>query len=465
MTRLSLLALCAGLLSPPALVSQTQAIGFEEAAQLALAASASLRAARAGKALREGVWKLGLRTYLPQIGFSVSEDDRLSQISADSFLKNYTVSFDQLLWDGGKTASARAMERSELALLGDELERDAADLAEAALNAYRAVLMGRKIIAIRESALESLKEQRRILAEELALGRITALELAAGEITVEKAALELDRLRLEAEESENAFAGLLGLDARPPLAESIDIYRSAALFQTEDLRQAALLRNPELAAGRHQLVKRQTEVKHASLSWLPVVRARGSFSLRGRRYPLTQYSWSVGLTFAFSSPWFNASSGGDAGWEMPYDTTARLHNSITPLPDPASGLGAKQALLSLALEREKYLDNLEKTGRAARVHAEQIMINERRRLAAIGELNLAEKKYRLSELLLDMGRITRIDLMEARMEYAEQEIRTAEAAVALIASERELERLLNLKPGDLDKFRVYSRKPPAGETL
>jgi outer membrane protein TolC len=468
MTRLAFLALCAGIVFPAALASQTNAvlrtgtlntaerggspIGFEDAARLALAASADLKTARAGKALREGVWKLGLRAYLPQIGFSVSEDDRLSQTGADSFLKNYTVSLDQLLWDGGRTASARALERSELALLGDELERSASDITEAALNAYRKVLVDRKIIVIRESALESLKEQRRILAEELALERVTALDMAEGEITVERAALELELLRLETEESERAFAELLGLDSLPPLSESIDIYRGAFPFRGKVLEPAALSRNPDLASGRHQLVKRQTEAKFASLSWLPTLRATGSFTLSGRRYPLTKYNWSIGLTVTFSSPWFNASVGGNAGWEPPHEKTARLQSSVSPLPDPASGLGAKQAELALALEREKYAAAAGKTGRAVFLCAEQIALNERRRIAAIAEMELAEKNYRLSELLLGLGRITRIELMDARVEYAAQEIKAAEAAVALLVSERELERLLNLKPGTLAEF-------------
>jgi outer membrane protein TolC len=336
--------------------------------------------------------------------------------------------------------------------LGDELERNAADIAGAALTAYRKVLIDRKIIAIRESALESLKEQRRILAEELALGRVRALDLAAGDLTVEKAALELDLLRLEAKESERAFSELLGLDVLPPLSESIDIYRSALPLRSEELRPMALSRNLELAAVRHSLVKRQTEVKFARLSWLPTLRATGSFTLSGKHYPLTKFSWSVGLAVSFSSPWINASTGGNAGWEPPYDQTARLQGSVTPLPDPASGLSAKQAEIALALEREKYTLAIEKTGRAALLGLEQIALNERRRLAAINEMNLAEKKYKLAQLLLEMGRITRIELMDEQVKYAEQEIKAAEAADALLVSEQELERLLNLRPGNLAEF-------------
>jgi outer membrane protein TolC len=48
---------------------------------------------------------------------------------------------------------------------------------------------------------------------------------------------------------------------------------------------------------------------------------------------------------------------------------------------------------------------------------------------------------------MGLGRITRVELMEARIEYAEKETEAVSAAAGLLSAERELERLLNLKPG------------------
>ncbi|MDR2047822.1 MAG: TolC family protein [Treponema sp.] len=426
---------------------QSGALGFRDAVRLALANSTELKAARAGRALREGAWKAGLRAYLPQLSLAVSEDDRLSQISTDSFLKNYTVSLDQLLWDGGRTGTARALERAELVLLGDQLGQSETEIAEAALDAYRGVLIGRQIISIRESALDSLAEQRRILEEELALGMVTALDAAGGAITFKEAELELAALRLEAEETEMLFAELLGLSALPELAESIDVSRKASPPSPDTARQTALSRNPDLALARHTLERRRIEAKNASLSWLPTLRAAASFTVSGQRYPLTRYSWSFGLTLNFSSPWFSGSVGGSAGWEPPYDRSARVQSSLSPLPDPASGIGAKQAELALAQERENYLALLTKLDRAVILGIEKITLSEKRRVMALEALDLASEKYRLSQLLMSLGRITRVELMEARIEYAEKETDAVSAAAALLAAERELERLLNLKPG------------------
>ncbi|MDR0402616.1 MAG: TolC family protein [Treponema sp.] len=444
----ALLALFA-LFPAEAQLRQNGALGFRDAARLAVANSNELRAGRAGRALREGAWKAGLRAYLPQLSLAVSEDDRLSQIGADSFLKNYTVSLDQLVWDGGRTGTARSLERAELVLLGDQLERNEAEIAEAAFDAYRGVLIGRRIILIRESALESLAEQRRILEEEFALGMVTALDVAEGNITYREAELELAALRLEAEETETLFAELLGLDEVPELAESIDIFRKASPPSPDAARQTALARNPDLVLARHTLERRRIEAKSASLSWLPSLRASAGFTLSGQRYPLTRHSWSLGLTLNFSSPWFSGALGGSAGWEPPYDKSARVQSSVSPLPDPASGIGAKQAKLALVRERENYSALLSKTGRAAVLGTEKINLSERRRIMALEALDLAAEKYRLTETLMGLGRITRVELMEARIEYAEKETEAVNAAAALLAAERDMERLLKLRPGTL----------------
>jgi outer membrane protein TolC len=435
-------------------------LDFEGAAALAVLSSKELKATKAGRAIREGAWKLGLRAYLPQLSLSVSEDDRLSLVSSDSFLKNYTVSLEQLLWDGGRTGSSRALERAELVLLGDELEREEAGIAEAALEMYRGLLLERKIISIKESALDSLREQGRILGEELALGMIRPVELAEGEITIKEAELELVSLKLTAIQDERSFSELLGLEELPLLGEGLDILRIAILPDPETAQRTAITRNPELERSRHTLGQKQAEAKYASLSWLPTIKAAASFTVSGQHYPLSRYSWSMGLTVNFSSPWFSAGSSGNAGWEAPYDRNARVQQTIGVLPDPASAAGSKQAELALALEKEKYADSVKSTGRNALLAVEKAGLAESRRKAAVEVLGLAGEKFALNTVLLDLGRITRVELMAARIDYAEKECLAAEAALAVLAAERELEKMFDIKPGTLSEFcKRYGGKP------
>jgi outer membrane protein TolC len=427
---------------------------FAGAADQALAVSHELRGEYAMKALREGAWVLGLRAYLPRLNLSVSEDDKLSGIGADSFLKSYGISLDQLLWDGGRTSMTRKLEKMELILLGARLERMAADIAESAVAAYRTVLSARTVLEIRKAALESLAEQQQLLRREVELGLALPVDLAEAELSVMEAEVELAVIRIELEEREKQFAEILGLEGLPVLKEKVDIRRGTVLPSPAAVRSLAEQRNPDLAEARYEIAKKQGELKYAARSWVPTLRLSGGFGLSGQRYPLSRHTWSVGINIEFSSPWFQNTLGATAGWEPPYDRSARLQNSLSPLPDPAAGLGKRQAELALSLEKTKYDLAFERTGRAALLAVEQCRLGDRKRNLAVESLALAAERYRLEEFRLGLGQITRIDLMEARLEYAQKEIAAVEAALSLLEVERELERLLDLRPGELAVFAV-----------
>jgi len=425
---------------------------FAQAADLALAASADFRQARAMLGLREGAWMLGLRAYFPRIGLSASENDRLQKIGADSFIKNYSINMDQLIWDGGKTSMSRRLERMELNLVSSGLHRMASEITESAIAAYRNVLSSRAILEIKESALTVLEEQRKILKEEVDLGLALQLDLAGADINLSDAKLEINSLRLDLLEMERLFMELLGLNVLPVLTESVDTSRSAALPAAAAAGSLAQLRNPDLAEGRFSITKKQTELKYISNSWLPNLRMTGSFGLSGQQYPLTRYNWSVGINVEFSNPWFQNKLGAQAGWEPPHDRTAMVQNSLDPLPDPAASFGKKQAMLALAVEREKYNIIFERTGRTAANAVEKCALAEQKRILALEAAKIGHERCRLEELRLNLGQITRLKLMETLIEQTQREIAVIEAATALLEAERQLERFMDLKPGELASF-------------
>jgi outer membrane protein TolC len=431
---------------------EIRGIGFAQAADLAVAASEELRGEYAMQALRERGWTLGRRVYLPRFSLGVGEDDRLAKLSSDSFLKTYTIKAEQLIWDGGRTSINRKLERMELVLAGSQLEQTAADIADTAVASYRNVLYARSALEIREAALESLEEQRKILARELELGLAIALDLAEADVALGEAETEVQSMRIDLRETERQFAELLGLEELPELTERVDTGRKTVLPPAEAVREAMEYRNPELARERSVIAQKQGELKYASLSWIPSVSLNGSYGLNGHRYPLTRQTWSVGISIEFSSPWFQHSTSFSSGWEPPYDRTARLQNSFQPLPEPARSLTRAQARLALSLERAKYDLALNRLGRTAAAAVEKCGLMDGKRALALGAAGLAAERYRLSCLRQELGQLTRVELMEERIEYARREIAAVEAAIALLEAERELERLLDLRPGELADF-------------
>ena len=432
--------------------SSGRSLSFTEAAGLALVSSVELRQAYASQAIKEGTWKRGIREYFPRLGLNVSENDQLQQIGADSFIKNYGISLDQLIWDGGRILLSRKLERMELNFSLSVLDRMASEIAESAISAYRSVLSSRAILEIRESSLLVLEEQRRILNEEVALGLALPVDLASADINLADVKLDIYSLQLDLIEIERQFAELLGLESLPDLTEKVDVNRSIALPAAAAAKALAEEKNPDLIESRFSILRKEAELKYASNSWKPSLRLTGNFGLSGQRYPLTRYNWSVGISIDFSSPWFQNRFGAQAGWEPPHDRTAAVQNSFNPLPDPAAGLGKKQARLALAFERDKYNIILERVGRMAASAVEKCALVEQKRILALDTARLAAERSRIEELRLDLGQITRLKLMETLIEQTQREIAVIEAAVALLEAERELERFLDLKPGELAAF-------------
>ena len=427
-------------------------ITFAQAADMAVSASADLRFESREQKVRENAWMLGLRSYLPRLSISVQENDRLQEIGADSFIKNYSINLDQLLWDGGKLSMSRRLEQMELNLLNSRIERMADDIAEAALAAYRGVLSARTILAIRKTSLESLEEQLKILEKEIEIGLALPLDLAEAEIALAEVRIDIISLEYDLAEMEQQFADLLGLDALPGLEEEIDIQRAALLPSVRSSVSLAEEKNPDLAQVRFSIVKRQAEYRYASRTWIPTFRVNGSFALTGHEYPLSRHSWTVGMSIDFSNPWLHNSFAFQTGRESPRDRTANLQNTASPVPDPAASLGKRQAQLALDLERERYALAFERTGRFARLMLERCRLADQRRGIAVEAIEMAAKRYSLEEIRLGLGQITRLELMQASIICTEKEIAAVESAIALLQAERDLERLLGMKPGELAVF-------------
>jgi hypothetical protein len=340
----------------------------------------------------------------------------------------------------------------ELNLASSQLDRMADEIAESAISAYRKVLSSRAIMEIRKTTLGILEEQRRVLNEEVLLGLALAVDLANADLNLADARLNIYSLQLDIAEMERQFVEILGLESLPVLTEKVDINRSITLPIAAAAEALARERNPDLISARFSITKKQAELKYASNSWIPSFRLTGNFGLTGQQYPLTRYNWSVGINIEFSSPMFQSRIGVQAGWEPPYDRTAAVQNSFTPLPDPAAQLNKNQAMLALALEQEKYNTILERIGRMAVTAVEKCALAEQKRILSLEASALGKERCRIEEIRLNLGQITRLQLMETFIEQSQREIAAIEAATTLLEAERELERFLDLRPGELSAF-------------
>lgn len=443
---------------PQAVPLASQNLTMKEAALKAIAVSPELRGAEAQQVLKEGAWVLGVRAFLPKLSLSASEQDRLSTVGADSFNKTYTLSLQQLLWDGGRLAASRGLEKAELNLNRLDLRRKISEIGESAINLYRTIIYKEAALQIKANTLKALELHNSILEEEVRRGVALQSDLEEAALSLEDARLTEQSLRLDLETARLNLSLLLGLEAVPPLSDRIDINRPTVLPRPmpeallDQLRAAVLEVHPELVRQRFALQKMQVQLRSAERSWWPTLRLSGEVSLVGDRYPLSRYNYSLGLSLDFASPFLSGSVGGKAGWEGPTERTAMLQSSAEPVPDPASSLSKESLRAMLVLEDDRHTLLVKQIEQQTKGLVMACLMAEDRRCVTQKQAELAQKKIALLEVKHSLGQATTLELMRARIEYAGQETAVVEAAVGLLQAERELEKIVDIAPGELGPF-------------
>jgi outer membrane protein TolC len=423
---------------------------FAQAGEMAAAASIELQTELAQQTLRESAWKMGIRDFLPSITLTASEDDRVSSIGLDDFAKMYSVSVQQLLFDGGKLSSGRKIEKAQILLQKDTLQNMLREVSENAIAAYRQVLQGRMTLEIKRKSLVTLERQRLILQQEKELGLALESDLLEADIMLEQARVEIVNMELDQSETEKQFAEMLGLDTLPVLAEHINVNQGFRLPDAEAVQSEMLARNPDLVSSQLSIRQKEEEAKFASRLWIPTIKGNGSFSLTGNQYPLSHYKWSFGVTIDLSIPWVASSTSGNYGEEAKTERTARLSESLQLLPSPASSLSGKSARLALNLEQNKYAVMLQRTERNAELLMEKLAFLIEKRDLSIRSKDLAFAKIRLAETRIMLGHITRLEMMQMEIDYAQSEVMCVSAAVDVLSAVREIEKLMALPPGELE---------------
>jgi len=169
----------------------------------------------------------------------------------------------------------------------------------------------------------------------------------------------------------------------------------------------------------------------------------------GTSLPLTRASWSVGLSVDFAGPLASGGSAATIGGEPPYDQSAQTQHRLTLLPDPAGMLSAPAAALDRALQEQLLVRLMAKARRAARTAVVTLELAERKRDAAARALELADARAGLERLRASIGQAVRSEVIQAELARAEKAIELVDAAAAMVVAVRELEKLLDLAPGEL----------------
>lgn len=443
----------------------------EGCAQRVLEVDSTLKAESAALEAKASTWELSARAYFPSLSLDIGDDERVAVGAADSFSKRLGLTIDATLWDGGKLDSDREFARAEIALARAALARKAAELAESARRMYRDCLSLREKIKIAERAVAAAEGQFGIAKLQFSLGNAKEIDLLDIEGRVYSSALQLEELRAELDDAEYALAKALrlGEGSRLLLSGGIDAAYAGMDIPPailEELKLHAALRNPDLAVKRFQIAKAETVMAMRERAWLPSVKLSGNLGFSGAAFPLDKFTYSFSLIFEFGDPAFPLSAklgggGGDSERSFTSSATGRplsdLSGPLTEATDERSLKAAKEAYADAVSESSRSMERL--SGKYERARKSLALSRKQK--------DLAERKLAVAKTSLDLGQSTILDYLDAEDAVAKAGTSLIDSALSLVAAEREIEALLDLRPKGLEAFlREIARTtlPPASST-
>jgi outer membrane protein TolC len=428
-------------------------ISLEEAEARALASSPELTLLRLHSRRAARDWALGIRDYLPQLSVGFDDSRLVVTGGPDTSRTSFSATVVQPLFDGGRTATRRAIARASLALEQRTLAESEDALLDEVRTLSRQALVNRQKLRIQEEVRAITSRELEICRTELRIGAAREIDLVEAELEDARAGLTLEDTRAALEQGMDRLGERLGMRPgdRLELSGSIDTaYQGLELpAEAGELVPVALANNASLK--RRGLEARQAleELRAVRRQFVPRISLEIAASVSGERFPLQDPSVSAKLLFDVPSPAFPATASLAAGNVGPGEKSGGTSVDVAVLQDLAAGFPAQAA----ALSREE--------SRLRKLQAEQQLASQvRRALAACAQkkaaaavqrrtVELGQRKARILARAVDLGGAKRVDSMAAQTQLARDAGALLEAVLSLLEAERELERLLGLRPGEL----------------
>ena len=211
-------------------------------------------------------------------------------------------------------------------------------------------------------------------------------------------------------------------------------------------------RNPAIKKAEAALQYAEQRYKYTKLFFLPEVAVEGGVSFSGTAYPLNKPSYSLKLSLNFQNVPFVLTTIGN-GYGFNKKQLVGLDNSLSAGIVPDTNYFIKHNIGKIALEREGEQLRLQKNA----VH-EQLFEraaaydDDKDSIERISEsILLREKRLAVSAEQVEKGEMKRIDYLAELMELAEEKINRIAAETAVRAALRDIEILLCVPFGGLQK--------------
>ncbi len=401
-------------------------------------------------------WKLGAREFLPRLSLEVNDSEVIAEGGPDTRTGSLSVSIEQPVFDGGRTALRRALARAEL-LLDQEAYADQEDaLADEVRGLYWDALVQQEKLTIQEEARGIASRQVQIARTERRIGAIREIDLVETELELARSELRVGQTRAAYEESLDLLRERLRLGQGEPLALSGSIdagYAGIALpADTGVLVALALAGNTSVKRKDLEARRALEALRVARTEFVPRVSVAVTLSLSGSRLPLQEPSLAGELILDFPSRAFPLSTSVSSGRAWPGRSSrasrvgAALLDDLGGWADRAAAEVARQESM---MERQQAVEAL-----LAQVRRAISAYGQKKSAAALQRrtVDLADARAAILARQLELGEATRVDYMEALAQRAREAGDLLEEVRAVLEAEREIEKLLGVRAGELPRL-------------
>jgi outer membrane protein len=445
----------------PLLYSQEQ-IGLKECIALAQLENIGIITDRLE---RQDAWKrlhLQIRIFFPEISLSYSKSDSISINAPDSRINKLGLSFNQLLFNGGRDLADYRSAVRELKLRDLTAEDMLDQIAHQLSLEYIEILKNREILLIQKQSLENLEEQIEISELEYSLGGLTETDLLDIRIRAVQYSLNIQDTEERLLQSRFKLAELMNIPlARlPALRGSLNLDYQGIYRQkmTSDASYITLLKeeaeefNKELMSHYLKEMNAERALLDSKISWIPKIEANADLNIAGSEYPLNETSFSLGLNFSFNSPLFPGSLSLNAGKSNPDEHNSSISSDISAVDNLEALIApsiARNGLYTTKLE----IDELKRLiAFKVEALAKSIILNEQRCSISREKIIMESEKLNIESIRVEMGELTRLEYVKSEIRLANHRTELIEGIAALYSNEIELEMSCGIDSSRVDSF-------------
>lgn len=399
--------------------------------------------------------KLSFREFLPSINFSYNDSSGVTYFSSDTNSKTFSLSLNQLLYDGGKRRFNYQINKLNTMYSYNAVDLEIKNFQSQIIDEYYSLLKQHEIVNINKDLLDSATEQLNIIEKEKDLGLTLETDYLEYQISYLQTENNLYTSKRELKKKEDNFKILLGVSKNVELDINDSFYNEYKFISYMDyidfLFEHGKNNNIELKQQNLSIITSQKQLEFSKSWFLPTIALEGGISFSGVNFPLTEPSYNIKLNFSFSD---NPLLPTDIGKSLSLKNQ-KLNNisdnvSFSFLPSSTYFSTLRQneiSLLQLKLQYENSINQLYNTISDTIYSLDDllhsIIIQEK-------TINLQQKKIEVSKAELKTGNIKRVDYLEDLINLASYKIQLLDEKFNAQNQIRTLEIITYVPLGELE---------------